>query len=279
MKKVKSIDLQKALETLGLTEYEAKAYINLIQIGTSNAGNLSKLTEIPHSKIYEVLIRLEKKRLLEVQKGRPLFFKAIKPSAALKGVEIELKDNLKRELLKRKNDLEVLYEKKMGQISQAHTELGELDNFYEKNAAFEPSEEFIWTIRGKDNLSSQAKEIIQSASAEARLMMPLDDFSELISTIKTVSSKGVKVLLVIHELSESVRKLKDSAEIFYDKSPLPTNCGMILTDDKRGMFISEDSNSGFKASSKSVLMVLAQFFQHELEESAKIELNQITPTD
>ena len=272
VKKVKSVDLQKALEVMGLTEYESKAYIRLIQIGTSNAGNLSKLTEIPHSKIYEVLIRLEKKKLLEVQKGRPLFFKAINPSTALEGVEIDLKDRLQHEFSQKKNELESLYDKKLKQISQAHAVLGELDNFYEKNAAIEPSEEFIWTIRGKDNLNSQAKEIIQSASAEARLMMPLDDFSEFISTIKTVSSRGVKVLLVIHELTGSVQKLKGSTEIFYDRSPLPTNCGMILADDKRGMFISENSTIGFKASSKSVLMVLAQFYQHELEESAKIIL-------
>jgi sugar-specific transcriptional regulator TrmB len=270
VKKVNSSELQKALESMGLTEYEAKAYLNLIQTGTSNAGNLSKTAEIPHSKIYEVLIRLEKKKLIEVQKGRPLFFKAIKPSQALKGMETELKDILKQELSKRKNDLETLYEKKMGQISKAHNNLGELDNFYEKNAAIEPSEEFIWNIRGKDNLNSQAKEIIQSASREVRLMMPLDDFSDFTSVIKAVSSRGVKTMLVIHEFTESVQKLKRSAEIFYDKSPLPTNCGMILVDDKKGMFISEDSTSGFKASSKSVLMVLSQFYQHELEESTKI---------
>ncbi len=187
-------------------------------------------------------------------------------------METELKDTIQQELSQRKNDLESVYEKKLGQISQAHNILSELDNFYEKNAAIEPSEEFIWTIRGKDNLNSQAKEIIQSATAEVRLMMPLDDFSELVSAIKTVFSMGVKVSLVIHELTGSVKKLKDSAEVFYDKSPLPTNCGMILADDKRGMFISENSAIGFKAFSKSVLMVLAQFYQHELEESAKIKL-------
>ena len=272
MKKVKNIELQKALEAIGLTEYEAKAYISLIQVGTSNAGNLSKLTEIPHSKIYEVLIRLEKKKLIEVQKGRPLFFKAIKPSSAIEGVETELKDSLRRELFQRKNDLESFYEKKMGQISQAHNMLGELDNFYEKNTAIEPSEEFIWTIQGKDNLNGQAKEIIQSASGEVQLMMPLDDFSELSSIIKSVSSRGVKVQLVIHELTVSVQKLKDMIEIFYDKSPLPTNCGMILADGKRGMFISENYRTGFKASSKSVLMVLTQFYQHEVKESTKIKL-------
>ncbi|MCW3996002.1 MAG: hypothetical protein NWE98_07635 [Candidatus Bathyarchaeota archaeon] len=267
---MKSVEMQKALEVMGLTEYEAKAYIGLVQIGASSAGNLSKIAEIPHSKIYEVLIRLEKKKLIEVQKGRPLFYKAIKPIIAMERMETDLKGNLRREFSQRKNDLELLYEKRAEQISQARNTLTELDNFYEKNVAIEPSEEFIWTIRGKDNLNSQAKEIIQNALSECRMMMPLDDFTELIPTIKSVSSRGVKVMLVIHELTGSVQKLKGSAEIFYDKSPLPTNCGMVLTDDKKGVFISENATVGFKTSSKSILMVLSQFYHHELEESTRI---------
>ena len=270
VKKVSIGEFQKALEIMGLTEYEAKTYVSLIQKGTSNAGNLSKIADIPHSKIYEVLSRLEKKKLVEVQKGRPLYYKAIKPSHALEKIETKLKDTLQKEYTQRKNDLEALYIKKVGQISQANKMLGELDNFYEKNADIEPSEEFVWTIRGKDNLNKQAKEIIQSASLEVRLMMPMDDFSELIPAIKTVTAKGVNVLLVIHELTGSVQKLKNTVNIFYDKSPLPTNCGMILVDNNKGMFISENSTTGFKVSSKSVLMVLYQFYHHELEESTKI---------
>lgn len=270
VKIVNSDELQNALKIFGLNDYESKAYLNLIQVGTSNAGNLSKLSEIPHSKIYEVLFRLESKKLIKVQRGRPLFFKAIKPSIALSAVESELNQNLQEECAQRRKEIELLYEKKIDQLTKAHTALSELDNFFEKNAAIEPSEEFIWTIRGRENLTSQAKETIQSASKQVRLMMPQDNFSELISCIKTVALRGVNVQLIIHELTESVQKLKNSTAIFYDKSPLPTNCGMILADETRGMFISENSTIGYKASSKSVLMVLTQFYQHEVEESTKI---------
>ncbi len=268
---MKGTEFQKALDALGLTEYEAKAYISLVEKGASNAGDLSQLTEIPHSKIYEVLIRLEKRKLIEVQKGRPLFFKAKKPSAALNIMEAELIENLEQELLERKNGLDDSYNKRMLEISEAHSTLEELDNFYEKKASVEPSEEFVWTIKGKSNLCNQVKEIILSAQEQVKLMVPLDDFTELDSAIKTALSKGVKVQLVVHVLTESVRKLGDATEIFYEKSPLPTNCGIVLADDKRGMFISENSILGFKTSSKSLLMVLAQFLQHEVEESARIK--------
>jgi len=106
-------------------------------------------------------------------------------------------------------------------------------------------------------------------------MMPLDDFSELIPAIKTVASRGVGVVLIIHELTESVQKLKGITEVFFEESPLSTNCGIILADDKKVMFVSETSTIGFKASSKSVLMALSQLYQHELKESTRIELDSL----
>jgi sugar-specific transcriptional regulator TrmB len=267
---VKDTEFQKALEALGLTEYESKAYVTLVEKGASNAGDLSEKTEIPHSKIYEVLMRLEKKKLVEVQKSRPLFFKAIRPSIAIQGMKVELKSTLEQELLGKKRNLDNKFNSRIQEITKAQTILEELDNFYEKKQEVEPSEEFVWTVRGKSNLLNQAKEIILSAQKEVRLMIPNDDFTELESAIKTACSKGVKVRSVVHELTASVQKFKKTTDVFYDKAPSPTNCGIIIADEKQGMFISESFILGFKTASKSLLMVLAQFYEHEIEESAKI---------
>ena len=78
MKKVNSLEIKKALETLGLTQYETRAYISLVEKNKSDARALSKLTQIPRSKIYEVLTRLEKKKLIEIE-SRPILFKSVKP--------------------------------------------------------------------------------------------------------------------------------------------------------------------------------------------------------
>jgi len=63
VKKVNAPEIKKALETLGLTQYETKTYISLVEKNKSDAKTLSKLTQIPRSKIYEVLTRLEKKEI------------------------------------------------------------------------------------------------------------------------------------------------------------------------------------------------------------------------
>ncbi len=271
MNKVKKNNgLQKALETLGLTEYEAKAYISLVEKGTSTAGDLSALSEIPHSKIYEVLMRLEKRKLIQTQKGRPILFKAVKPSTALEEIETKLKNDLEKERSEKIANLENNYKKRLVEITEAQrTVVEELETLYETKETAEQSEDIVWTIKGKTNLDTQAKDIILYAKNDVRLRLPYDDFTEFESTIKTACSKGVKVQLLVHRLTPSAKSLEQSTEVFIEESPLPTNYGIIIADNKKGMFISENYEHGFKTAGKSVLMVLTHFYDHELKESIK----------
>ena len=43
------------LQNFGLNQYEAKAYVSLLSIGTSNAYSISKASGIPRSRIYDIL--------------------------------------------------------------------------------------------------------------------------------------------------------------------------------------------------------------------------------
>ncbi|NLE03210.1 MAG: TrmB family transcriptional regulator, partial [Crenarchaeota archaeon] len=267
---------QESLQEIGLTEYESRAYIKLVEKGPSTAGNISKLTSIPYSKIYEVLLRLEKKGIIETQKGRPIIFKAIKPSIAIKEIETQLKNKIEKEYLEKKGNIEKNYNNNILEISKAKKiVLEELDELFGKNEYVQPTEDIVWTIKEKANLISQAKNIIQNATSEVRLMLPYDDFSELITTIKFAYSKGVKIQILTHNLSESLKKIENSTEIFIEESNLPTNCGILLSDNQKGMFFSEDYSHGLKTSGKSLLMVLTHFYDHEKEESKKIQQTSI----
>ncbi len=52
---------RRALKEFGLTEYEAKVYVSLVESGTQAASELSSTASIPYSKIYEILGNLERK--------------------------------------------------------------------------------------------------------------------------------------------------------------------------------------------------------------------------
>jgi len=55
---------EEILENLGLTKREAKAYLVLLNLGSSTTGPIVQKSEIPSSKIYEVLERLMQKGLV-----------------------------------------------------------------------------------------------------------------------------------------------------------------------------------------------------------------------
>lgn len=71
-----------SLEEFGLSRYESRAYVALITKGTISASELSYYAEIPRTKVYPVLLKLENKRLAIISKSKPIMCTAIAPEDA-----------------------------------------------------------------------------------------------------------------------------------------------------------------------------------------------------
>ena len=73
------IGVVEKLQKIGLTEYEAKAYMGLLNVHLSTATQLSEKSGVPRTKIYSVLESLAQKGWVKIYSGIPLLFKAIDP--------------------------------------------------------------------------------------------------------------------------------------------------------------------------------------------------------
>ncbi len=72
------------LRDLGLSEYEARSYRSLLQTGPTTAKELSRTSEVPMGRIYDVLNSLEQHSLVRSQaSGRPKKYVAVEPEVAL----------------------------------------------------------------------------------------------------------------------------------------------------------------------------------------------------
>ena len=71
-----------SLEEFGLSSYEARAYVTMITKGTISASEVAYYAELPRTKVYPVLLKLEKKKLAIISKSKPIMCTAIAPEDA-----------------------------------------------------------------------------------------------------------------------------------------------------------------------------------------------------
>ena len=76
-------DLVGQLTRLGLTGYEAKAYLALIRRDSSTAAQASRLAGVPRQRIYDVLASLVEKGLASTRPGRVVKYAAVAPELAV----------------------------------------------------------------------------------------------------------------------------------------------------------------------------------------------------
>ena len=83
------------MESLGLTSYEIKVYLSLLEAGSMTASNISKKSGVPYSKIYEVLNSLEDKGWLESDSSRPQKFFPKSPLTAVEAMKMRIESSIR----------------------------------------------------------------------------------------------------------------------------------------------------------------------------------------
>ncbi|MFL6494338.1 MAG: TrmB family transcriptional regulator [Nitrososphaera sp.] len=75
-------DLPGSLEEFGLSKYEARAYLTMIGKGSLAVSEIAYYANLPRTKVYQTVKKLEKKKLAVMSKQKPLICSAIPPEEA-----------------------------------------------------------------------------------------------------------------------------------------------------------------------------------------------------
>jgi sugar-specific transcriptional regulator TrmB len=75
-------DLPGSLEEFGLSKYEARAYLTMIGKGSLAVSEIAYYANLPRTKVYQTVKKLEKKKLAVISKQKPLICSAIPPEEA-----------------------------------------------------------------------------------------------------------------------------------------------------------------------------------------------------
>lgn len=105
-------DMINSLKGLGLSRYEAKAYIGLTKLVCGTADEIAEISDLPRSRVYDILNGLEKKGFVSIQRNRPLKYEAVEPKVIFK----KEKEKLMSKFNKTEQKLEQYYTNQISEI-------------------------------------------------------------------------------------------------------------------------------------------------------------------
>lgn len=151
-------------EKLGLSQSEIAAYLSLLGHHPANGSQVSRLSGVPRSRIYEILRGMRKKGII-VESGDGLYV----PLPA-------------DELLKRLRH-------------RCEVELQELKARIDE-AAKAPLNDYVWTICGYNEVMAKSRELISSAKFELYVLLYPEEAQVLDSELLKAADRGVEIKYV-----------------------------------------------------------------------------------
>lgn len=156
----------KFLLEIGFTLNEAKVYLILLQNRYLNGYEISKLSNVSRSLVYNVIDRLVAKGFVLKSEGQINYYCALPYDKVIEKIK---NDNI--------NKLNVAREK--------------LKNY----SRIENESEYIFNIKGIDEFFSKANDLILNAKKEISISIWKEDFPKIEESLSIASKKGIKIYI------------------------------------------------------------------------------------
>lgn len=222
-----------SLEEFGLSKYEAQAYVSLIAKGTITASELAYYSEIPRTKIYPTLLKLEKKKLTIISKSKPIMCTAIAPEDAFDGIIHE----------------------QINKVNAMNTLVSNLKKASEESRKSRGSEEKRYFHIGANNVLAQLQIMIEGSKSSIKIVVDQWGFgllAECKEQLLSVLRRNLDVKLLVSPTqicSESYRAIPDGVEI--RASEITQNC--FIFDETELLLVNNTNGKGAIFSSTEIL--------------------------
>jgi sugar-specific transcriptional regulator TrmB len=213
-------DLVGNLEEFGLSKYESMAYITLVSRGTLGASEIAYYSNLPRTKIYTTLKKLERKKLSTISSQKPMIATATPPSEAF-------------------GEIITLQEKRLTNMQGILDSLKKLREDGKKSY-----EEKKYLILDPNVVVKKINELI--ASTKSNIDLILDSWgcnvvSQCKSSLSETARKGVKINMLIgiqSIINDNIGTFPNGVEIRSDNA----SGNILIFDFKKIIFI--DSTNG-----------------------------------
>jgi len=224
--------IKRIKEYFNLNIYETKVWIALLSKGIASAGEIATISGVPRSRTYDVLESLEKRGFAIMKIGKPVNYIAVKPIEVLEKMKaITLYDA--QEKVKSLSNL------------KETAEYEELEKIHNSGIAPIKTHEITGSLKGRSNVITRLRELIQSAKKEIILTTSVSDFEDksrvLLPAIEQAIKRNVKVKLALSGPLERVKRI--NAKTSLKAEHIDSDAKLYIADRKEIMFMITHDNS------------------------------------
>lgn len=159
----------RAVQEIGFTEYETKAYLALLDDSPLSGYRVAQSSGVPRSKIYEVLGGLVRRGAVLVNHGEPVRYAPLSPKELISRRRREMEDSL-----------------------------AAAEKSLERYAESPDSRGVIWDIKGREEILERSREVIGRAERSILVEVWEEDAPEFRESLEAAAGRGAEVGVVAY---------------------------------------------------------------------------------
>jgi sugar-specific transcriptional regulator TrmB len=253
---VKDEFLSRLRKIFDLNLYEVKVWTALLSRGTSTAGELSNISDVPRSRTYDILESLEKKGFIVMKLGKPIEFVALKPEEVVERV----KKNLMKFAQERTKRLETL---------KGDEVLEELNTLFTKGVKFVEPADLSGSLKGRQNLYNHLDMMVRDAEKTVTIVTTQEGLNRkleaLMPSLEKCKKRGVKIRVAAPITNNNIKIARDFKKVGEVKNLDKIRARFIIIDSNQLMFMLLDDEK-FHPNYDIGVWINTEFFAQALEQ-------------
>ena len=248
--------LSRLRKIFDLNLYEVKVWTALLSRGTSTAGELSSISDVPRSRTYDILESLEKKGFIILKLGKPIKFIALKPEEVVERVKKNLivyaQEKTKRlELLKDDNILD------------------ELSTLFTQGVKFVEPSDLSGSMRGRQNIYNHLDMMIRDAEKTITIVTTAEGMNRkleaLMPSLEKCRKRGIKIRIAAPVDKNNLKIAKEFKRVAEVRNMTNLKARFVIIDGEQLMFMLLDDEK-FHPNYDIGVWINTEFFASALEQ-------------
>ena len=253
---IKDEFLSRLRKIFDLNLYEVKVWTALLSRGTSTAGELSNISDVPRSRTYDILESLEKKGFIIMKLGKPIKFVALKPEEVVERV----KKNLMKMAKEKTQRLETLRDDEV---------LQELDSLFTKGIKFVEPSDLSGSLRGRQNLYNHLDMMVRNAEKTITIVTTPEGLNRkleaLMPSLEKCKKRGVKIRIAAPIDNNNIKVARDLKKVAEVRNVEKIRARFVIIDSNQLMFMLLDDEK-FHPNYDIGIWISTEFFARALEQ-------------